>query len=86
MGRPSTSVDEYFDRSTLKIEIWYKDAECENITHREKLKIKNKIAALKSRMSTKTKHCSESRNFAGVQSNFKEFAKLVSKVSSEGAD
>ena len=44
------------------------------------------MAALKSRMSSKTKQGSNTKDFAAVQGNFKEFAKIVSKISSVGAD
>ena len=37
-------------------------------------------------MSSKNKQGSKTKNFAAVQGNFKEFAKIVSKVSSQGAE
>ena len=37
-------------------------------------------------MSSKKKKGSKSKSVAAVQSNFKEFAKIVSKVNSEQAD
>jgi hypothetical protein len=66
MGRPSTSIDEYFERSMSKISIWQCEADEPGISRREKVKIKNKIAALKSRMSSKTKQGSKTKNFAAV--------------------
>ena len=53
MGRPSTDLLEYFERSRVKIAAWQEEAENEKLTRHEKVKIKNKIAALKSRMGCK---------------------------------
>lgn len=85
-GRPSSSIDTYCENSQLKIAVWELEAEDLSIPHRDRVKIKNKIAALRNRISLKISRNTRTKNFSAVQGNLKELAKIVAKVYGAGAD
>ena len=80
MGRPEKSLVDYQQESADKIAAW--ELQLQNIedgTTKEKTQVRNKIAALRSRMNAKAnKGESLSKDMAGFQSNFKEFIKILS--------
>ena len=80
MGRPEKSLVDYQQESTDKIAAW--ELQLQNIEDgatKEKTQVRNKIAALRSRMNAKAnKGESLSKDMAGFQSNFKEFIKILS--------
>lgn len=80
MGRPEKSLDDYQQESENKIAAW--ELELENIDAgaiKEKTQVRNKIAALRSRLNAKANKCeSLSKDLAGYQSNLKEFIKILS--------
>jgi len=80
MGRPEKSLNDYQQESGNKITAWERQLESidDNAT-REKTQVRNKIAALKSRLNAKANKCeSLSKDLAGYQSNLKEFIKILS--------
>ena len=80
MGRPEKSAVNYEKESSIKIIAWEKELKkIPDKCKKEKTQVRNKIAALRSRMSSKTKTGdSVSKQLAGYQSNFKEFIKILS--------
>lgn len=80
MGRPEKSMVNYQMESTAKITAW--ELELKGIPNKltkEKTQVRNKIAALRSRMNYKAnKGDNVSKDLAGYQSNFKEFIKILS--------
>lgn len=80
MGRPEKSLLDYQQESSDKIAAW--ELQLQNIedgSTKEKTQVRNKIAALRSRMNAKAnKGESLSKEMAGYQSNFKEFIKILS--------
>ena len=80
MGRPEKSLTDYQQESAEKIAAW--ELELRNLDEtatKEKTQVRNKIAALRSRMNAKAnKGENLSKDVAGYQSNFKEFIKILS--------
>jgi len=52
MGRPCTDLDVYIEKPHVKIALWKKDILLA-VDEPERIKIKNKIAALRTRMKSK---------------------------------
>ena len=81
MGRPSTNLQDYIEKSNKRIAEWV--AQHRSTDQETRTKIKNKIAALKSRMKDKAKKEEKLIDLGACQSNFKVLAKIMSSTKCE---
>ena len=74
MGRPGATVVNYLDAANARIKIW-KEQIRDNVA--SKMRIKNKISALRSRMNLKLVSTTKplSKQLAGYQTNFNRLVK-----------
>ena len=80
LGRPNSTVDDYFLDSEAKIAMWRAEQARTNSAY-ARAKLKNKISALRSRMKLKiSKDEQRNQNLACYQSNFRMIIKSLLEV------